>query len=79
LREKGNSVKPLSFKSGFLLPTILIYCGGVPAGKNIDPAWDKSIDDGNCEWYFKALFADGEESEPATFDFCEQELELVFD
>jgi hypothetical protein len=34
---------------------------------------------GNCEWYFKAVFADGEESKPATYDFCEDNLELVFD
>lgn len=52
---------------------------GIGAGKSMTLVWDKSTDEGNCEWYFKAVFADGEESEAVTFDFCEENLELVFD
>lgn len=52
---------------------------GIGAGKTATLVWDKSTDNGDCEWYFKALFADGEESEPVVFDFCEENLELVFD
>lgn len=52
---------------------------GIGAGKSVTLVWDKSTDNSGCEWYFKAVFADGEESEPVTFDFCEDDLELVFD
>ncbi len=52
---------------------------GIAAGRSMTLVWDKSTDEGNCEQYFKAVFADGEESEPVIFDFCEDELELVFD
>lgn len=52
---------------------------GIGAGKSATLVWDKSTDEGYCEWYFKAVFSDGEESEPVTFDFCEKELELVFE
>lgn len=52
---------------------------GIGSGKTTTLVWDKSTDNGYCEWYFKAVFADGEESEPVVFDFCEDDLELVFD
>lgn len=52
---------------------------GIGAGKTVTLVWDKSTDDGYCEWYFKAVFAGGEESEAVKFDFCEDDLELVFD
>ena len=52
---------------------------GIGAGKSATLVWDKSTDNGYCEWYFKAVFSDGAESEAVTFDFCEEELELVFD
>ncbi len=52
---------------------------GIGAGKSVTLVWDKSTDEGNCEQYFKAVFADGEESEPVIFDFCEDDLELVFE
>ena len=32
----------------------------------------------NCEQIFQAVFADGEESEPIAFDFCEKNLVLEF-
>ena len=40
--------------------------------------WDKSTDNGNCEWHLKAVFADGSESDPAKFDFCEKDLVVEF-
>ena len=52
---------------------------GIGAGKSMTLVWDKSTDNGMCEQYFKAVFADGSESEPVVFDFCEEDLELVFD
>lgn len=52
---------------------------GIGAGKSATMTWDKSTDESGCEWYFKAVFADNSESEPVTFNFCEENLELVFD
>lgn len=51
---------------------------GVAPGKTMTLKWDKSTDDKSCKWYFKAVFSDGEESEPVQFDFCEEDLELEF-
>ena len=49
---------------------------GIAAGKMVTMEWDQSTDDGDCEWYFKAQFDDGEETEPIVFDFCEKNLVL---
>ena len=51
---------------------------GIDAGDTEELVWDKSTDNGNCEWIFKAVFANGEESEPVEFDFCEKNLVLEF-
>ena len=52
---------------------------GIGSGKSANLVWDKSTDESGCEWYFKAVFADDSESEAVPFDFCEDDLELVFD
>lgn len=52
---------------------------GIPPGRTVTLVWDKSTNNQACVQYFKAVYADGSESEPAKFDFCEDELELVFD
>jgi hypothetical protein len=52
---------------------------GLGAGKSMTLVWDKSTDEAGCAWYFKAVYADDSESEPVAFDFCEENLELVFD
>lgn len=52
---------------------------GIAAGKSVTLVWDKSTNDEECVQYFKAVYADGTESQPAKFDFCEEDLELVFD
>ena len=51
---------------------------GIEPGKTITLKWDKKTEDKGCDWFFKAVFADGEESEPVSFDFCEDDLELEF-
>ncbi len=51
---------------------------GIAPGKTVTLNWDKKTNDSDCEWYFKAKFADGEESEAKAFDFCEDDLELEF-
>ena len=51
---------------------------GIKPGETVTLAWDKKTDDSDCEWYFKAVFDDGEESESEKFDFCEEDLLLEF-
>jgi hypothetical protein len=52
--------------------------GGIAAGATEELVWDKSTDSEACEQYFKVVFADGEESDPVKFDFCEKGLVLEF-
>lgn len=51
---------------------------GIKAGSTMELVWDESTDNGNCEWYLKAVFADGSDSDPASFDFCEEDLVVEF-
>jgi hypothetical protein len=51
---------------------------GIKADETITLKWDKKTNESGCKWYFKAVFADGEESEAKKFDFCEEDLELEF-
>lgn len=51
---------------------------GLKSGGVMELVWDQSTDNGNCEWFLKAGFADGSESEPAEFDFCEEDLVIDF-
>jgi hypothetical protein len=51
---------------------------GIAAGETVTLVWDSSTDNSGCKWFVKAVFADGEEGEPTTFDFCEKGLELEF-
>jgi len=51
---------------------------GIKAGATDELVWDKSTDNSNCQWYFKAQFADGDWSDAVKFDFCEKGLVLEF-
>jgi hypothetical protein len=51
---------------------------GIAPGKSATLVWDKSTNSSGCDWFVKAVFADGEEGEPVEFDFCEEGLELEF-
>jgi hypothetical protein len=52
---------------------------GIPSGETMSLVWDSSTDDGNCEWSFRATFAEGHVSEPSVIDFCGDDLEIEFD
>lgn len=52
---------------------------GIPSGKTVTLVWDQSTAGENCQQYFKAVFANGEESEPQDFDFCEEEVAIEFE
>ncbi len=51
---------------------------GIAPGKTMSLVWDESTNDEQCEQWFKAVYGDGTESEPAKFDFCEEDLVLIF-
>ena len=51
---------------------------GIASGAKGTLVWDESTNDSGCEWSVKAVYADGSESEPADFDFCEADLEMEF-
>lgn len=51
---------------------------GIAPGATVTLVWDKSTDNGNCEWWIKAEFDDGGESPAKQFDFCEKDLVLEF-
>jgi hypothetical protein len=53
--------------------------GGIPAGSSVEAEWAEHTDDSNCEWEFRAIFADESVSEERTFDFCEEELTIEFE
>ena len=52
---------------------------GIEPGKTVTLVWDSSTNGESCEQHFKAVFANGEESEPQEFDFCEEGVELEFE
>jgi hypothetical protein len=52
---------------------------GVAPGKTVTLVWSKATDNEDCEQWFKAVYSDGVESEAAMFDFCEENIHLVFD
>ena len=74
---KDKITKLLASEDGKTYGTFDVGAGIAP-GKTMTLEWDKSTDGSGCEWYFKAVFADGEESEAKKFDFCEDDLELEF-
>ncbi|MCU1265775.1 MAG: hypothetical protein JWM21_2093 [Acidobacteria bacterium] len=76
-KSKNKIVKLLASEDGKAYAKFDIG-DGIAGGETATLEWDKSTDNGNCEWHFKAVFDDAEESEPATFDFCEKNLVLEF-
>lgn len=52
---------------------------GINPGKTVTLVWDSSTNGEGCEQYFKAVFANKEESEAQQFDFCEEEVALEFE
>ncbi len=52
---------------------------GIAPGKTVTLVWAEHTNDQACKQYVKAVYADGEESEPAKFDFCEEDLEIEFE
>ena len=51
---------------------------GIKPGATVELVWDKSTNNEACKQHVKAVYADGSESEPAMFDFCESDVALEF-
>jgi len=51
---------------------------GIAPGESMTLVWDEKTETSGCEWYIKAVFADGAETPAKKFDFCEEDLELDF-
>ena len=52
---------------------------GIGPGRTATLVWDKSTNNSNCEWAFSAVYDDETYSEPVMINFCEDDLELVFE
>ena len=51
---------------------------GIKPGKTVNLVWAQSTNSESCDQWVKASYADGSESEPAKFNFCEDGLEIDF-
>ncbi|OJG00416.1 hypothetical protein AX761_08290 [Rhizobium sp. 58] len=51
---------------------------GIKPGSTANLVWDQSTNSEGCAQWVKAAYADGSESEPAKFDFCEDGLAIEF-
>jgi hypothetical protein len=51
---------------------------GIKPGQTVTLVWDKSTNSEDCKQHVKAVYASGEESEPAMFDFCDADVDLEF-
>lgn len=51
---------------------------GIAPGATVNLIWDQSTNSDNCSQWVKGTWADGTESEPAKFDFCENGLKIDF-
>jgi len=87
MAEPGEYSFKVENKSNLTVKTVLVSedgkkfihfdCGeGIKPGKTMKLVWDKSTDSQECKQWMKALYSDGSESEPAKFDFCEENLEI---
>ena len=52
---------------------------GIKPGATVELVWAASTNGESCHQFFKAVFADGSESEATEFDFCEEGLVLEFE
>ena len=51
---------------------------GIGVKQQVTLVWGAHTNNEDCKEHIKAVFADGSESEPVIFDFCEKNLELEF-
>ena len=71
-------VKMLASEDGKSYGNFELSREGIAPGKTVKLNWDKSTNKKGCNWYLKAVFEDGSETEAKKFDFCEEDLEIEF-
>ena len=75
---KDKITKLLASENGKEYGSFDVGRAGIAPGETMTLKWDKSTNKSSCNWYIKAVFADGSETESKKFDFCEEDLELEF-
>jgi hypothetical protein len=75
---KTKIVKLLASEDGKNYGNFDLGAEGIAPGKSVTLNWGKNTKDTGCNWFLKAIFSDGDESEAKKFDFCEDDLELEF-
>lgn len=75
---KDKITKLLASEDGKEYGSFDVGRAGIAPDETITLKWNKSTNKSNCEWYIKAVFADGSETEAKQFDFCEENLDLEF-
>ena len=75
---KDKITKLLASEDGEEYGAFDVGKAGIAPGKTMTLKWDKSTNNTSCEWYIKAVFDDGSETEAKKFNFCEEDLELEF-
>ena len=53
--------------------------GGIKPGQTVKLVWSDTTNGENCTQWIKAVYADESEAEATKFDFCEKDLEIVFE
>ncbi len=43
----------------------------IPPRGTVELEWDESTNSAGCDWWLQVVFSDGEESNAAEFDFCD--------
>ena len=75
---KDKITKLLASEDGKEYGSFDVGRAGIAPGETMTLKWDKSTNKSSCNWYIKAVFEDGSETESKKFDFCEEDLELEF-
>jgi hypothetical protein len=52
---------------------------GIKPGATVELVWAAATNGESCHQFFKAVFADGSESDATEFDFCEDGLVVEFE
>jgi len=75
---KDKITKLLASEDGKDYGSFDVGRAGIAPGDTMTLKWDKSTNKSSCNWFIKAVFEDGSETEAKKFDFCEEDLELEF-
>lgn len=75
---KDKITKLLASEDGKKYSSFDVGKKGIAPDETMTLVWDEKTETSGCEWFIKAVFADGSETPAKKFDFCEEGLELEF-